>query len=193
MFILYGVLAGLAAGVLLGGRAGGVGELRFRWAGVMLAGLIAQVVLFSDAVSTRVGDLGPPLYVLSTAAVLAAVARNVRIPGIPLVVAGALCNLAAIVANGGYMPASPEALASLGRSVGLAYSNSAVVAEPALAFLTDIFAMPRGLPFANVFSAGDVLIGAGVAIVIAVAMLRGTPAGDRATRTVVRGQLPPPA
>ena len=34
---------------------------------------------------------------------------------------------------------------------------------PRLAPLTDIFAMPRWLPFANVFSVGDVLIGVGVA------------------------------
>jgi hypothetical protein len=193
MFILYGLLAGLAAGLLLGGRVRGVGELRFRWSGVILAGLLAQVALFSDAAATRVGDLGPPLYVLSTLAVLAAVARNFRIPGIPLVVAGALCNLAAIIANGGYMPASPEALASLGRSVGTAYSNSTVLAAPALAPLTDVFAMPRGLPFANVFSVGDILIGAGVAIVIAVAMLRAAPPGMSITRTVVPGQLPPPS
>ena len=74
------------------------------------------------------------------------------------------------------MPARPDALASLGRSVGTAYSNSAVRAEPVLAPLTDIFAMPRGLPFANVFSIGDVLIGAGVVVVIVAAMLaRGGP------------------
>ena len=33
-----------------------------------------------------------------------------------------------------------------------------------------MFALPRALPFANVFSVGDVLIGAGIAAVIVVAM-----------------------
>ena len=45
-----------------------------------------------------------------------------------------------------------------------------MMADPALRPLTDIFALPTWIPFANVFSVGDVLIGVGVAIVIAVGM-----------------------
>ena len=63
-------------------------------------------------VSDRVGDLGPWIYVASTAMVLAFVLRNLRITGLPIVAIGAASNLAAIVANGGYMPASPEAAAA---------------------------------------------------------------------------------
>ena len=58
--------------------------------------------LFSPAVAARVGDLGPAIYVGSTMLVGAAILRNWRIPGMPIVAAGAACNLAAIVANGGY-------------------------------------------------------------------------------------------
>ncbi len=36
---------------------------------------------------------------------------------------------------------------------------------PALWILTDIFALPPPMPFANVFSIGDVLIAIGVAVV----------------------------
>jgi hypothetical protein len=79
-------------------------------------------------------------------------------------------NLAAIIANGGWMPASPEALAALGMSPKAGYSNSSVVADPALPWLTDIFALPPWMPMANVFSIGDVLIGLGVIVVITVAM-----------------------
>ena len=42
--------------------------------------------------------------------------------------------------------------------------------DPMLAPLTDIFALPTWLPFANVFSIGDVLIGIGVVWAIVVAM-----------------------
>jgi len=70
------------------------------------------------------------------------------------------------------MPASPDALARLGATVGSGYSNSREVTAPALAPLTDIFALPAWLPFANVFSIGDVLIGAGVAVAIVAAMRR---------------------
>ena len=96
--------------------------------------------------------------------------RNMAVPGLPIVALGALSNFLAIVANGGYMPASAGALAALGKSPAAGYSNSAVVADPALAPLTDVFALPARLPFANVFSIGDVLIGVGVAAAIVVAM-----------------------
>ena len=78
-------------------------------------------------------------------------------------------HLLAVVANGGAMPASPAALDALGFGVG-GNTNSVVVAQPAFEPLTDIFAMPRWMPFANIFSIGDVVIGVGVAIAIAAAM-----------------------
>ena len=82
------------------------------------------------------------------------------------VFAVSVARLAASSATGAYA----GALASLGRAPETVYSNSAVVAHPALQPLTDIFAIPHGIPFANVFSVGDMLIGLGVAIVIVVAM-----------------------
>jgi len=170
MFMLYGVVIGLVAGLLLRGRPAGLAALELRWAPVMVAGLLAQVVLFADPVASRVGTLGPPLYVASTLVVFAAVARNLRIPGMVLVLAGAACNLVAIIANGGFMPASPTALEALHRVAATGYSNSAVIAAPALPWLTDILALPGWLPWANVFSIGDALIAVGVAVVIAAAM-----------------------
>ena len=170
MFILYAVLVGLLVGVLAGGRASGLGRVRFRWGPLVFVGFLTQVVLFSAPVAERVGWLGAPVYVASTALVLVVLLRNLSVPGLPIVALGALSNFLAIVANGGYMPASTSALAALGKSPAAGYSNSSVVADPALAPLTDIFALPARLPFANVFSIGDVLIGVGVAAAIVVAM-----------------------
>jgi len=42
--------------------------------------------------------------------------------------------------------------------VEAAFLNSGTVAHPVLGFLGDVFAWPVRLPFANVFSVGDVLI-----------------------------------
>ena len=42
-----------------------------------------------------------------------------------------------------YMPAAPGALAALGKGEPAVYSNSSVVADPALWFLTDRFVMPQ--------------------------------------------------
>jgi hypothetical protein len=173
MFILYAVPLGLILGVLLGGRLADLGTIRFRWAGLALFGFAAQVILFSDPVTARVGDLGPPLYVASTALVFVAVLRNLAIRGMPLVAAGAASNLAAIVANGGYMPASPAAAAEMGRSTSDTYSNTAIVDSPVLAPLTDVIPLPQWLPFANIVSVGDILIAAGIVVVIAAAMRGG--------------------
>jgi hypothetical protein len=173
MFILYAIVIGLAIGILMGGRLMALAEIQVRWAPLIVGGFVAQVILFSDPVAERVGDAGPVLYVLSTLCVGAAVLRNLDLPGLPLIALGAVSNMAAIITNGGYMPAAPGALASLGKSAPTIYSNSSVVPAPALEPLTDIFALPRWLPFANVFSIGDVLLGVGVALLIAVVMRRG--------------------
>lgn len=176
MFILYAIPVGIIAGYLLGGRLDRLSTVRFRWAPLALIGLAVQVALFTDPLATAVGDAGPPIYVASTAAVLVAVLRNLDITGLPIVALGAASNLLAIVANGGYMPADPDALASIG-GIEPGYSNSSVTADPALWPLTDIFAIPAWVPFANVFSIGDVLLGLGVAITIVAGMRRGPAPG----------------
>jgi len=183
MFILYGLLAGFAAGLVLGGRPGALGDVKIHWVPVVLAGMLVQLVLFTSPVSDRVGDLGPVLYVGSTALVFAAVVRNYSLPGLPLVIVGAACNLAAIVTNGGYMPASPGAIASIGHVAITTYSNSAVIAHPVLEPLTDIFALPAWIPMTNVFSIGDVFISAGVGVVVALVMLKSRPAAPAGTLT----------
>jgi lipoprotein signal peptidase len=119
------------------------------------------------------GGAGEAIYVASTAAVLLAVLRNLRVAGMLLIAVGAICNLAAIVANGGVMPTTAAALQSAGLSPTDGFSNSAVLEDPALAPLTDIFALPSWVPFHNVFSVGDVLIAAGIVVVIAMGMRRG--------------------
>jgi hypothetical protein len=177
VFILYAIPVGIVVGYLLGGRLDRLSGVRIRWAPLALLGLAIQVALFSDPLATSVGDAGPPIYVASTSLVLVAVLRNLDIPGVAVVALGAASNLVAIVANGGYMPADPAALEAIG-AVGSGYSNSSAVADPALEPLTDIFAMPLWIPFANVFSVGDVLIGVGVAAALAIGMRDGAPSAD---------------
>jgi hypothetical protein len=172
VFILYAIPIGIVGGYLLGGRLEHLSRVRFRWAPLALLGLAVQIALFSDPLSDVGADAGPPVYVASTVAVLVAVLRNLDIPGLAIIAIGASSNLAAILANGGYMPADPEAVAAVG-GIAPGYSNSSIVAEPALEPLTDIFATPTWLPFANVFSIGDVLIAVGVAVTIAIGMRGG--------------------
>ena len=176
VFILYAVPIGVALGYLTGGRLDRLGSLRFDWAWLAVAGLIAQILLFSPLASAIVdAAVGAAIYVASTAAVLVAVLRNVSVPGMPLVWLGAASNLAAVLANGGVMPTTADALATAGLEPVTGLSNSAVLANPALAPLTDVFALPSWFPLANVFSIGDVLIAVGIVVVIATGMLRGVP------------------
>jgi hypothetical protein len=171
VFILYGIAAGLVAGLALGGRIERLGDVSFRLVPVALVALVVQLILFSPLADGLPTSASRAIYVVSTALVGIVVLANLRLTGMPLVALGAALNLAAILANGGAMPADPGALAALGMGVG-GNTNSVVVDAPALQPLTDVFAMPRWMPLANVFSVGDVLIGLGVAIVLVAAMRR---------------------
>jgi len=171
VFILYGLVAGVLAGLILGGRIDGLAAVRFRLAPIAVIALAVQIGLFLPLADPLQDDVTRAIYLASTAAVAIVVLANLRLTGVPLIVLGSGLNLAAIAANGGAMPASPSALASLGMGVG-GNTNSVVVEHPALEPLTDLFALPAWLPLANVFSVGDVLIGIGVAVVIAAAMRR---------------------
>ena len=170
--MLWAIPAGIAAGMLLGGRLAGLPAIGFRWGWLAVVGLLVQVVLFTPVGDELAGGLAPAVYVGSTLAVFVAVLRNLRLPGMAIVAVGALCNLVAITSNGGAMPADPGALALAGFTGPGEHTNSVVLAEPAFRPLTDVFALPAGLPMANVFSVGDVLIGLGVGIVIVMAMRR---------------------
>ena len=175
MFILYGLLVGIVTGLVSGGRLAGLARLELRWVPLAIVGLLVQLALFSAFMTERVAGMGPPLYIGSTLLVLAAVLRNVCVRGMPLLAIGAITNLAAIVANGGFMPTTAEAIAASGHSVASGYSNSAFLEHPRLGFLTDVFALPPWLPMANVFSIGDVLIAMGVAWIIVSAMRAACP------------------
>jgi hypothetical protein len=170
VFILYAVIAGLVIGRVTGGSLLRLGDLRFRWAPLIALGMAGQLLLFSTSLGAVLGDAAPAAYVASNVVVLVAVWRNLAIPGLPLVLIGGAANLITIVANGGYMPVSPEAIVAMGRLPKEGYSNSRLVDGVVLGPLTDLFAMPTWIPLANVFSIGDALIGIGAAIAVVAAM-----------------------
>jgi hypothetical protein len=185
VLLLYSILVGLLLGKLLGGSFSALSQVRFQWTALALVGLLGQVVLFSDPVTSRVGPAGPALYLCSTLMVLAALLRNIQLPGLEVVSAGAFLNLLAIVTNGGYMPSSPEAWMALN---GVAefpkdgFTNSAMIGpNTLLPFLGDVFYLPHPIPFANVFSIGDVVIAVG-AVWFLIEAMRGR-AGQRTEPT----------
>lgn len=103
--------------------------------------------------------VGQPLHLVTFGLSGAFLWSNRHIPGAMLVGLGAAMNLAAIAANNGTMPASPWAwrVAGLPTMIG-DFENSNVTSDARLWWLGDVFAIPKGWPFANVFSAGDLVI-----------------------------------
>ena len=129
------------------------------------------MLLFSAPAAAIVGAAGAPLYVGSTLVVLAAVLRNLEQPWFRLIAFGAALNLLAIIGNGGVMPADPAALAAAGLTHAPGtFSNTAPAGSSPFAFLGDLWATPAWLPFRNVVSLGDLLIGIGAAAWVATTM-----------------------
>lgn len=91
---------------------------------------------------------------------------NRAVRGVPLLSLGAVLNGVTIAANGGTLPASEWAVRTAGLADKEGFTNSGVLENPRLLWLGDVFAIPEGWPFANVFSVGDVLIVAGVAVLV---------------------------
>jgi hypothetical protein len=165
MLLVLIVLIGALLVPLLGGRLARLEHARVRLAWVLPAALALQVLAVNvPGVPDR---LRPAALLASYPVAGAFVAANWRLAGIPVAGLGALCNLVAILANHGTMPAAPAALASAGLAAHpRRYANSAAVAHPRLAFLGDIFAVPRRFPLHNVFSVGDLLLALGIVIAI---------------------------
>jgi len=160
MFLIVLVLTGALAVPLLGGRLSALADVEVRLGWVLFAALALQVVSLYLPGLPRGARVALGVVSYPVAGVF--VAANRHLPGVPLAALGAALNLLAILANGGVMPASLSALATAGLPVDASgYRNSAAVADPRLAFLGDVFAIPASWPFSNVFSVGDVLLGLG--------------------------------
>jgi MFS family permease len=151
---------------LAGGHLSKLADVRFRHFWALATALGTQVLIisvFPEGSPTLHSAAHLGSYVLAGFFVVA----NWRVPGIWLIAMGGAANLAAIAANRGIMPASASALAAAGRSVNPGeFTNSGSVADPNLAFLGDIFAIPASWPLHNVFSIGDLCIALGAVIAL---------------------------
>jgi MFS family permease len=155
------LLAALSVPVARGDLAR-LSRVRFRALALIGAALAIQtfvLVAIPDGPRALLGWLHVASYLLGGAFVL----LNLRLPGLWLVAVGGGLNLLAIAANSGVMPASATAVRIAGDATSTSlFVNSSVLSDPNLSFLGDVFALPAWVPFANVFSLGDVLIVLGV-------------------------------
>lgn len=150
---------------LTGGSFRPLGQLTIRawWLLPLALGLQVLVIsVFPDLPS----GLDAAGHVLSYALAGGFLWLNRSIRGVPLLALGAASNAVTIAVNGGTLPASRWAVRTAGLDTGDGFANSAVLEHPHLLWLGDVFAVPKGWPLANVFSIGDVLILAGVAVFV---------------------------
>jgi Family of unknown function (DUF5317) len=176
MLLLAGLVIGVAAGVVTGGKLGNLSTLRFRWPYfVLLVLVIKEVVLLTPL--NRI-DGTQFVYAASLAALVGWTVWNIDLlPGVWLVSVGSALNLLVVLVNGGRMPVSPE-LAARGSHllVDRGFIGQYVLMGPHthLSWLADWLAFPgplgRVLPEA--YSPGDFVSALGIAVVTFLATRR---------------------
>lgn len=167
MIMAVGVLL-VAALVPLGrGEFTRLADVRLHHTWLIATSLGIQIVIISV-----IPDVGPEgfhvaMHLFSYGLGGAFLVVNRHVTGLWIAAAGGAANFLVIAVNGGVMPASPRAQEIAGwADVEGQFNNSAVVADAKLWFLGDVFAIPAGIPFANVFSIGDVLLVLGAFVII---------------------------
>jgi Family of unknown function (DUF5317) len=176
MLMIAVVGLGLISVPLFGGRLSALADVRLRQAWTMPAALAVQIVI-TTVLPEGAGMLHPVAHVASYLLGAVFLVANWQLPRMWLVAAGATLNLLVIGANGGVMPADPDALRRAGLHADASeFQNSTAVEDARLAWLGDIFAWPVPLPLANVFSVGDVcLVVGGILLLHGLCRPRGEP------------------
>ena len=151
-------------------------SLRAPW--LALVALALQIPLLrAPFVPTQQVVAAEALFLLSHLLLLFFVWLNRRLVGIQIVGLGVLCNLVVILTNGGFMPITPETLVRINPgstldywTVGFHYGNSKDVIllghDTILWVLSDILVLPPPFPWPTAFSVGDLLIAAGIIVLL---------------------------
>lgn len=173
MILIVAVVAGLLAGVGLAGRNQRKYEvpvLRGLW--LVFIAFAPQYVILHLPVREMISDkLFAILLVLSQTIFLGFAFLNRNAAGMKILIIGTALNWLVIVANGGFMPISPQTAGRLVPEHILADMQSGTrfggkdillsVDQTQLEWLADRFLPPAWLPYQVAFSLGDVFIAAG--------------------------------
>jgi hypothetical protein len=160
------ILIGLALVPVLRGDLTRIQNLRLRLVRFAVGALAIQIVIVSVLPG---GDetLYAAIHIATYALLAVVLIANLRVPGMWLIGLGGLANALAIIANDGVMPARRAALELAGFPVETdVFVNSGHVEDANLWWLGDVFAVPAGVPLANVFSVGDLLIALGGIVLV---------------------------
>lgn len=171
MVLALPVVLGICLALVCGGDLRRLSGLRLRRVELFYVAIGLQLVAFPFGfMPWHVSDVvARSLWLVSYAILCLAAFVNVQITGVPVIAAGMVSNIVAVVANGGHMPALPQALRAAHKDYVVS-NNSAAIATPHLPWLVDRWAVPRWLQLGNVFSIGDVVIAVGVFALLFAAM-----------------------
>jgi hypothetical protein len=173
--VLPAFAVAILIGYLRGGRLAALADLRLRWQGAAVLGLLLQVLLWPG------GDW-PLVYLYASFVLLAAFAIvNIRVTGVVLILVGVALNFTVIVLNRG-MPVSRVAVVASHQADSLGdlvddggAKHHLASSEDHLRFLGDVVALPA---LDQAVSVGDVFTYGGVMVLIAAGMGRRRRAGD---------------
>ncbi|MGH9054753.1 MAG: DUF5317 family protein [Acidimicrobiales bacterium] len=156
--VALALVAGIAAGLLAGGRPRNLGRLTLRWSALLLLGATSEVAGTYGLTGTWATVTAIFGYVL----LLGFAARNLRLTGMVLVLAGLLANFTITLLDGG-MPVRGEPA-----GVALGARHHGEQPSDRLVALGDV--VPVGF-LGETVSAGDIVLALGVAAAVA-ALLR---------------------
>jgi hypothetical protein len=167
MFMAFMTALIVASVPLCRGHLARLSDVRIRYTWLILVALAVQVVITVVVPSSAPHALLVVAHVATYVVAGYVVWVNRALPGLVILGAGALMNAVTITLNDGTLPASPRALVAAGIKLDPhEFNNSGTVHHPVLAFLGDIMATPRWLPFPNVISIGDITILIGAMVML---------------------------
>lgn len=155
-----------------------IAAISLYWAPLALLAVAMQVPLLrAPAGPVQELRVEQALFLLSHGVLLALVWRNRRQVSVLILGLGVVCNLAVIAANGGLMPISPETLVQINPGsmleqwtggIHYGYSKDLILLQEQtrLWLLSDILILPPPFPWPTAFSLGDLLIAAGVLLLL---------------------------
>ena len=182
MLFFASIAVGFIAGWAARGSLANVGNIRFRWPWFVVAALLVRGATLLTPLRTVEGI--QYVYLASLAAVLGWMLWNLnRVRGIWLAAAGTALNLVVIAANGARMPVSAELAGPVLVQRGHLGQYALMTPGTHLNWLADWIALPG--PFKlEAYSPGDLILAAGTAVVIVLAMRTQTGLDETSRRIV---------
>lgn len=174
MFVLAVLIAALIVSLLTGGRLRHIENFRLRALPLGIGAFVVQVLIFTPRGESLLGALVPAFYVLSLVMLIAFLLANLKVFGVPILLVGLLLNVIVIGANGGRMPANPQALIATGQSSaaerlvrdGHAANVVLMGSQTKLNFLGDYIVLPILGDFGSAYSIGDLVALVGEAALV---------------------------